>query len=67
MTDIHRQRLASFLPSLDLSRLRALMQEWWWRARSRREIAKLDERTLRDLGVSPSQMEFEARKPFWRA
>ena len=44
-----------------------LLIEWWRRARSRRDIALLDERTIRDLGLTPGQMKFEASKPFWRA
>ena len=43
-----------------------LLIEWFRRARSRREIALLDERTIRDLGLAPGQMKFEADKPFWR-
>ena len=37
------------------------------RARGRREIAKLDDHAARDLGISLSQLQFEAQKPFWRA
>jgi uncharacterized protein YjiS (DUF1127 family) len=44
-----------------------LLIEWWRRARSRRDIGLLDERTIRDLGLTPGQMKFEAAKPFWRA
>jgi uncharacterized protein YjiS (DUF1127 family) len=44
-----------------------LLIEWYRRARSRRDIAPLDERTIRDLGLTPGQMKFEAAKPFWRA
>jgi len=43
------------------------LRQWLGRARSRRDIARLDERTIRDLGLSPSQLAFEAEKPFWRA
>jgi uncharacterized protein YjiS (DUF1127 family) len=43
-----------------------LLREWLQRPRSRREIAKLDAQTIRDLGISPSQLQFEAQKPFWR-
>jgi len=50
-----------------IAHLRRLLQEWRRRARSRREIAKLDEQAIRDLGLSTSQMRFEADKPFWRA
>jgi uncharacterized protein YjiS (DUF1127 family) len=44
-----------------------LLREWLLRVHTRRDIAKLDPRTIRDLGLAPSQMEFEAQKPFWRA
>ena len=44
-----------------------LLIDWYRRARSRRDIARLDERTIRDLGLTPGQMKFEAAKPFWRA
>jgi uncharacterized protein YjiS (DUF1127 family) len=39
-----------------------------WRARSRerRELALLDARSLRDLGLNPTNVQFEANKPFWR-
>jgi len=52
---------------LHLAHLGRLLQEWRRRARSRREIATLDERTIRDLGLSTGQLRFEAEKPFWRA
>jgi uncharacterized protein YjiS (DUF1127 family) len=44
-----------------------LLNEWRGRARGRREIAKLDHHAARDLGISLSQMQFEAQKAFWRA
>ena len=47
--------------------LKRLLIEWYRRARSRRDIALLDERTIRDLGLTPGQLKFEATKPFWRA
>ena len=43
-----------------------LLIEWCRRARSRRDIVLLDERTIRDLGLTPGQLKFEAAKPFWR-
>jgi uncharacterized protein YjiS (DUF1127 family) len=46
--------------------LKALLREWRLRSLTRREIAKLDARTIGDLGLSESQMRFEATKPFWR-
>jgi uncharacterized protein YjiS (DUF1127 family) len=50
-----------------VARLGRILNEWRDRARGRREIAKLDHRAARDLGVSLGQMQFEAQKPFWRA
>ena len=43
-----------------------ILNTWRRRARERRELAYLDHRTLRDLGLSESQVQFEANKPFWR-
>jgi uncharacterized protein YjiS (DUF1127 family) len=54
-------------PRMTWHRLWFLVREWRRRARSRREIGKLDDSVLRDLGVSRGQMRFEAQKPFWRA
>ena len=39
---------------------------WRQRAHDRQEIAKLDTRSLRDLGLTESTVRFEANKPFWR-
>ena len=45
----------------------ALIGTWHDRARQRRELARLDQRLLRDIGVSRYDALAEARKPFWRA
>jgi uncharacterized protein YjiS (DUF1127 family) len=37
------------------------------RRRERRQLAELDERLLRDIGVERADALREARKPFWRA
>ena len=50
-----------------LSGLTGLLATWRRRARERHELAQLDGRVLRDLGVSASEVAFEANKPFWRA
>lgn len=42
----------------------ALTVEWRQRARSRAEIATLEDCTISDLGPSRSQLRFEAEKPF---
>ncbi len=43
-----------------------VLATWRRRARERRELANIDHRTLRDLGISPTDVRFEADKPFWR-
>jgi uncharacterized protein YjiS (DUF1127 family) len=42
------------------------LSEWRRRARGRAELAALDDRMLRDIGLSPADAEFLANKPFWR-
>lgn len=37
------------------------------RRRERRQLAELDERLLRDIGIERADALREARKPFWRA
>ena len=39
---------------------------WRTRSRERQELALLDARSLRDLGLNPGNVQFEANKPFWR-
>ena len=43
-----------------------ILATWRRRASERRELANLDHRTIRDLGISPTDIQFEANKPFWR-
>ena len=43
-----------------------IFSTWRRRARERRELASLDARTIRDLGMSHGDIQFEAGKPFWR-
>lgn len=55
-----------------LRALRALEQVadtvWTWRdrARTRRHLAMLDDRLLRDIGITRFDARSEAAKPFWR-
>ena len=44
-----------------------IFSAWRRRARERRELASLDYRTVRDLALNHSDIQFEANKPFWRA
>ena len=38
---------------------------WFDRTRRRADLAALDERMLRDIGVTPDWLERESTKPFW--
>ena len=42
------------------------LREWRRRARDRAQLARLDDRMLRDIGLTPADAEFLANKPFWR-
>jgi len=50
-----------------LARLQALVALWRERARQRDEFARMDERDLRDIGVSRADLAYQLSKPFWRA
>ena len=54
-------------PRIDpLARLRSTLKRWQLNARTRRQLAELDERLLADAGISPSERLAELEKPFWR-
>jgi uncharacterized protein YjiS (DUF1127 family) len=55
------RRLSGFL-----RRVRAALREWRRRKNGRLELARLDERMLRDIGLTRSDAEYEINKPFWR-
>jgi uncharacterized protein YjiS (DUF1127 family) len=40
---------------------------WRQRARDRTLLARLDDRMLRDIGLTRSDVEHEINRPFWRA
>ena len=43
-----------------------LIALWRERARQRQALASLDERLLRDIGLTPYDAAYECNKPFWR-
>lgn len=47
-------------------RLHALLATWHERARQRHQLAGLDGRMFRDIGVSRAEVEHECRKTPWR-
>jgi len=44
----------------------ALFRLWRQRRRTRYELTCLDDRTLRDIGLTRGDAEFLINKPFWR-
>lgn len=46
---------------------RGILSAWSSRARSRRDLARVDSHTLRDAGIDPGAASFEINQPFWRA
>jgi uncharacterized protein YjiS (DUF1127 family) len=53
--------------TLDTAALLEPMRTWHRNAVSRRALAAMGERELRDIGLSPRVAAFEAAKPFWKA
>ena len=49
-----------------LSGVRAALREWRRRKNGRLELARLDERMLRDIGLTRVDAEYEINKPFRR-
>jgi len=42
------------------------LRTWRRRLRERDQLARLDDRMLRDIGLTPGDAEYLSRKPFWR-
>jgi uncharacterized protein YjiS (DUF1127 family) len=49
-----------------LIRIFAMLREWRRRSRDRAELARFDDRMLRDIGVNRAEIWREINKPFWR-
>ena len=49
-----------------LSGVCATMRKWRQRKNGRLELARLDERMLRDIGLTRVDADYEINKPFWR-
>ncbi len=53
-----------------VERLAGAWKQWrTWQARAaeRAQLATLDARALRDIGITPSEAQREVRKPFWKS
>jgi uncharacterized protein YjiS (DUF1127 family) len=49
-----------------LSGVRVALRDWRCRRNGRLELARFDERMLRDIGLTRVDAEYEINKPFWR-
>ena len=58
-------RLATWAPSRGARTLRQHLGSWMNRYEARRHLLDLDERLLRDIGLTRVEAEHEAAKPFW--
>jgi len=45
----------------------ATLRRWYARTRQRQALTELDDRLLRDCGITPEQVRREISKPFWLA
>jgi uncharacterized protein YjiS (DUF1127 family) len=71
---MYRPLTSASAPRIQFSRPRGLftyladrLLEWQERARSRVLLGRLDDRMLRDMGLTRADVDVEAGKPFWRA
>lgn len=49
-----------------LGRALATLRAWRRRSRERAELAALDERMLRDIGITRADAQYLSSKPFWK-
>lgn len=49
------------------ARMASEIREWRRRSRDRRALAAMSDRSLRDIGLTRYDADWEASKPFWRA
>lgn len=61
-----RHRKARPTPANAGNRVFATLREWRRRARDRGRLAELDDRMLKDIGITRADVEFLISKPFWR-
>ena len=68
----HNNHLSQCLPSCEdnvinpAKRLLKTLEVWIDRVRQRRQLATLDDRMLKDIGITRIEANREIAKPFWR-
>jgi uncharacterized protein YjiS (DUF1127 family) len=65
-TFTHESMINHHAPGV-LSQVADTFHVWRQRYQARRELAKWSDRELHDIGMSWSDVAYEAEKPFWRA
>jgi uncharacterized protein YjiS (DUF1127 family) len=65
-TCTHESMTNHHVPGL-LNQLSDTLHVWRQRYQARQELAHWTERDLHDIGLSSSDVAYEAEKPFWRA
>ena len=59
-------RMTETQPLPPFGRVAALYAAWRRRSRERADLALIEDRDLRELGLSRSVLAYELSKPFWR-
>ncbi len=67
MSTLTHQSMINHHQSGILARTFETLRIWHQRQQSRRQLAQLSARDLHDVGLSWSDIAYEAEKPFWRA
>ena len=50
-----------------VKKVKAIFSNWNKRWNARNQLAKLDDRLLKDMGLYRHDVEYEINKPFWKA
>ncbi|MHA1570399.1 MAG: DUF1127 domain-containing protein [Alphaproteobacteria bacterium] len=50
-----------------LRKLARILAVWYDRETSRRQLLRMSEHSLRDIGITQAQAKVEAERPFWQA
>ena len=67
MSTLTHQSMINHHQSSIFVRISQTLQTWYQRRQNRRQLAQLSARDLHDVGLSWSDIAYEAEKPFWRA
>ena len=67
MSTLTHQSMINHHQSSIFARTLETLRVWRQHQRNRRQLAQLSARDLHDVGLSWSDIVYEAEKPFWRA